>query len=352
LITRSTKTSHTPLLESDVVTHKVSCSCPSCATKRTFLFMTDVVAETVSTETGSADEVPNEVAAIDGVLSDSEQHNTERPARKSLKKKGPQGKPLTEFEVGQTLKGRVKTIASYGAFIDIGAETDGLLHISQLSVDYVANVNDILELNKEYDVRIAKIDQVKKQLGLTLLTEQQEEVASNQAASRAQKSQNREQYNSNNQGGRKDDRAILTALQEKGWNPELFVEGKVASVVDFGAFVSVDASQLNADVTGSFDGLVHISAISATRTNSVSDVLKVDDQVKIRVKSIDKGKVSLTMVSVEDEQARNDSRSSGSSGGYESSQGMGAKDWKESLEKIQSGFPTFSNRPAIVDRRK
>lgn len=317
--------------------------------------MSDVIAETVAIESGPAEEVPAEVAAIDGVLSEDEQHNTERPARKALKKKGPQGKPLSEFEIGQTLKGRVKTIASYGAFIDIGAETDGLLHISQLSVEYVANVKDFLEINKEYDVRIAKIDQAKRQIALSLLSEQEEEDANSAMASRAQKSENKRSYNSNNQGGRKDNGSILSSLQDKGWNPEIFVEGKVVSIVDFGAFVNVDASQLNSDVTGIFDGLVHISAISTKRTTSVSDVLKVDEQVKVRVKSIDGGKVSLTMVSVEDEKEKNESRGGGgggSFGGYESGQGDGAKDWKESLEKILAAGPTFSNRLVITDRRK
>lgn len=355
LNTRLATTNSRPLDESIPIIHTPSCRCPGCANRKV-LFMTDVVAETseeipnVVAET--FEEVPAAVAAIDGVLSDSEQHNTERPARKSLKKKAPKGKPLSEFEVGQTLTGRVKTIASYGAFLDIGAETDGLLHISQLSVDFVADVNDVIDVNKEYSVRITKIDQVKKQVGLSLLTEKQEEEAASAIASRPQKSQKREQYNSNSQGGRKDDNAILATLQEKGWDPEQFVQGKVVSIVDFGAFVNIDCSQLNSEVPGAFDGLVHISAISARRTNTVSDVLKVGNEVKVRVKSIDKGKVSLTMVSVDDEKAKDEARAAQSSGGSEFSQGDGAKDWKDSLQKIQAGYPAFTNRPAVVDLRK
>lgn len=347
------KTRATNIGVSLTFTHKPSCSCNLCV--RTKLFMSDgidgasvteVVTPSEATTLSTEAPLPANVEALDGVLTETEQHNTERPARRAIKKKDRQGKLLSEFQVGQTVKGRVKSLASYGAFIDIGAETDGLLHISQLSVDYVADVKSILEMGKEYDVRITKIDATKKQVGLSLLTEQEEvNAASNAAASRAP----RQQSSNSNQSQRRDDSPVLNALQAKGWDPSQFVEGTVVSLVDFGAFVNVDCSQLNSEVEGVLDGLVHISAMGTNRVKSVSDVVKVNDKVKIRVKSIEKGKVSLSMVSVEDEQTKNEARGSGSES---SGQGMGAADWKESLEKIQAGFPTFTNKPEVLDLRK
>ena len=285
--------------------------------------------------------VPAEVEALDGINSEEEAHNAERPARKSLKKKNKEGAtPLTELKVGDTIKARVKALASYGAFMDIGAETDGLLHISNLSVDYVADVKDILEEDKEYDVRIIDVDAVKKQISLTLLTEAQEEEAKANAAEQRQPKREQQQPG----GGRRDDSAVLNALQEKGWDTEQFVEGTVVNTVDFGAFVRVDCSQLNPDVEGSVDGLVHISSLAAGRVGAVTDVVNVDDKVQVRMKSIEGSrKVSLSMISSEDEQP---ARGAAAAGAVE-----GNKDWKEAVEKMQKEMPVFQNKPRVVDKR-
>jgi predicted RNA-binding protein with RPS1 domain len=80
----------------------------------------------------------------------------------------------------------------------------------------------------------------------------------------------------------------------------------------------------------------------------VTDVVSVDEKVKVRVKSITGSKVSLTMMSVEEEEAKSEERGGGyggGGGGFE-----GAKDWKESLEKIDETQPTFTNK-MIFDRK-
>mmetsp|Transcript_13248 Transcript_13248/g.19636 ORF Transcript_13248/g.19636 Transcript_13248/m.19636 type:complete len:114 (+) Transcript_13248:511-852(+) len=88
-------------------------------------------------EEEAAAEIPAEVEALDGVADEEEAHNTDRPARGSgihkHKKGGSKGTPLSELEVGAEVEATVKTTTSYGAFIDIGAETDALLHVSRLS---------------------------------------------------------------------------------------------------------------------------------------------------------------------------------------------------------------------------
>lgn len=295
-------------------------------------------------------DVPLAVEALDGIESNDEAHNSERPARKSLKKKPARGKPLSEFKVGDSVKAKVKTITTYGAFLDIGATTDGLLHISQLAVGFVSDVNEILKEGEELDVRITKIDEGKNQVALTLLTLDQEtqakEASQRSRQPRAERpGQQRPANRRSNEDNRRDDSAILAQLVEKGWSSEKFVEGRVVSTVDFGAFVRIEASQLNADVSGEFDGLVHISALTAGRANSVASYVSVDDKVQVRVKGIADRKVSLTMVSPEDEAAQVAS-------GNASVSREGAKDWKESLAKMQGTMPTFKNRPMVVDTRK
>jgi len=315
--------------------HSAGCVCGACR-------RSTALSSTAEAETSS--DVPPEVEAMDGVQSEEEAHNVERPARKSLKKKGPKGKPLSEFSVGETVTAKVKSLTNYGAFMDIGAETDGLLHISQLSVDYVKDVNDILKPGQEMDVRIVKIDEAKSQVALSLLSEQEEEEAKEAAAKPRQQRQRSERTS-----GRRDDRAVVNQLKEKGWSPEQFVEGSVASTVDFGAFVRVDVSQLNSECEGDMDGLVHISALTAGRADSVTGIVNVGDKVQVRVKSIADNKVSLTMVSVEDEAAKAEASAAFRGGG---GQTEGAKDWKESLEKLQGNLPEFKNSPLVVDLRK
>ena len=285
-------------------------------------------------------EVPAEVEAMDGVESTDEAHNVERPARSSIKKKKPAGKDLSEFSEGSMVKGTVKSIASYGAFVDIGASTDGLLHVSQLSASFVSDVNDVVSEGQEVEVRIVKIDSAKGQVGLSLLTEEEAAAAK---PSRAPKRNN----------NRRDDSAVLSALNEKGWDATVMVEGTVVSTVDFGAFVKVDASTLNSECEGSFDGLVHISSLKVGRVGAVTDVVKPDDKVQVRCKSIDGRKVSLTMLSVEDEEAKAaESGNQGGGGGFndEFDPGDGAKDWKESVAAFEDEQPVFKNTPLIITK--
>jgi elongation factor Ts len=293
-------------------------------------------AEEASIEEAAAeDDVPVEVEAMDGVASNDEAHNLERPARESLKKHKKEGKALSEFSVGDSVTAKVKTITTYGAFMDFGAATDGLLHISRLSNEYVKDVNEVLKPGQELEVRIVGIDAGKNQVALSLLTEEQEESASEQRPKR----QDRRQQG----GGRRDDSAVLAALEEKGWDPDAFVEGTVASTVAFGAFVRVDASKLNSDVEGELDGLVHISALAPRRVEVVTSVCNVGDKVQVRCKGIQGGKVSLSMIAKEDERQPRGGREPV----FE-----GAKDWRESCTKIAEEQPKFTNGPVVVDMRK
>jgi len=329
-------TLHTPgcACASCLAAHPAVCSCAACrGGGNTRLFMSD-----------AAEAVPAEVEEMDGIQSEEEAHNAERPARSSIaKKKGSKGKALSEYSVGDTVQAKVKTLTNYGAFMDIGATTDGLLHISNLSGGFVSDVKDVLKLGQEVEARIINIDEAKNQIGLTLLTAEEEETAK----------QPRQRQGGGNSGGgggggRRDDSAVVAALAEKGFDSSQFIEGTVASTVDFGAFVRFDASLLNSEVEGEMDGLVHISALAAGRVDSVTSVCKPGDKVQVRCKSIDGRKVSLSMVSVEAEEEAAERRQSFGS----EPEPQGAKDWKDSLDRIVADQPTFSNTPLVVDLRK
>ena len=81
----------------------------------------------------------------------------------------------------------------------------------------------------------------------------------------------------------------------------------------------------------------------------VTSIVNTGDKVKVRCKSIDGRKVSLSMVSVEDEEAAMERRRGA---GASEAVVEGAKDWKESLEKIQGTQGDFTNPPLVVDLRK
>merc|ERR1719491_607131 len=283
-------------------------------------------------------EVPAAVEAMEGVESNDEAHNLERPARAALKKKKP-GKDLSEFSEGSTVKGTIKSLASYGAFVDIGASTDGLLHVSQLSAEFVSDVSDIVKEGQEIEVRIVKLDSSKGQIGLSMMTEEEA------AASKPSRGPS-----NNRRGGRRDDSALLNSLNEKGFDSAVMVEGTVVSTVDFGAFVRVDASTLNSECEGTFDGLVHISSLKIGRVASVTDVVSADDKVQVRCTNIDGNKVSLTMLSVEDQESKAAEGGRRGGGGFNDGldPGDGAKDWKESVSKIDEDQPVFKNTPLIV----
>jgi len=324
--------------------HAPGCICNACQgiMKTNFLTFENGRASTFLYADVAETEVPAEVEAMDGVESNDEAHNVERPARAALKKKKPAGKDLSEFSEGSMVKGTVKSLASYGAFVDIGASTDGLLHVSQLSSEFVSDVSDVVKEGQEIEVRIVRIDSGKGQIGLSMMTE--EEAAASKPS----------RPNNNRRQGRRDDSAVLNALAEKGWDASVMVEGTVVSTVDFGAFVKVDASTLNSECEGSFDGLVHISSLKVGRVASVTDVVSPDDKVQVRCKSIDGKKVSLTMLSVEDEESKaaKGGRGGGNNFNDEFDPGDGAKDWKESVSKFDEDQPVFKNSPLIIDNRK
>jgi small subunit ribosomal protein S1 len=74
----------------------------------------------------------------------------------------------SRFKVGDIVKGTVAKIASFGAFVELEDDIDGLVHISQLSEDHVAKVKDVLNVGDEVEARVIKVDKVERRIGLSL----------------------------------------------------------------------------------------------------------------------------------------------------------------------------------------
>jgi small subunit ribosomal protein S1 len=84
----------------------------------------------------------------------------------------------TRFKVGDVVKGRVAKIASFGAFVELEDDIDGLVHISQLSEDHVNRVKDVLNVGDEVEARVIKVDKVERRIGLSVkaMTYNEEQV--------------------------------------------------------------------------------------------------------------------------------------------------------------------------------
>jgi small subunit ribosomal protein S1 len=72
------------------------------------------------------------------------------------------------FKVGDIVKGTVAKIASFGAFVSLDGDIDGLIHISQLSEEHVEKVKDILKVGDPVEARVIKVDKIERRIGLSI----------------------------------------------------------------------------------------------------------------------------------------------------------------------------------------
>jgi transcriptional accessory protein Tex/SPT6 len=171
-------------------------------------------------------------------------------APRAAKPKAAPALDLESLKPGTTMKGKVRNVVEFGAFIDIGAGRDGLAHISVLKkagVDKTLKVGDVIE------VVVRRVDMAEQRISLALPEAESE---------------------------------AKTPLQDL--QVATTVTGHVVRLADFGAFVDIGAQA---------DGLLHVSQLSNERVNHPSDVLKVGDEVQVRILEVDptKRRISLTM---------------------------------------------------------
>jgi len=108
---------------------------------------------------------------------------------------------LEDLQVGATVTGRVVRLVDFGAFVDIDAQTDGLLHISQLAGGFVSQVSEVLEIGQEVEVRILDVDSERRRISLTMkpIEEQRpariEHVEPMEMPERPRRDRDRDSYN-------------------------------------------------------------------------------------------------------------------------------------------------------------
>ncbi|MEO5720973.1 MAG: S1 RNA-binding domain-containing protein, partial [Chthoniobacterales bacterium] len=74
----------------------------------------------------------------------------------------------SKYKIGDLVTGKVTKLASFGAFVQLQDDIDGLVHISQLSEEHVTKVKDILKVGQEVEARVIKVDKVERRIGLSI----------------------------------------------------------------------------------------------------------------------------------------------------------------------------------------
>lgn len=105
---------------------------------------------------------------VEAVVIDIDKQNQ----RISLGIKQLEGDPWKEIEgkykIGDLITGKVSKITTFGAFITLDGEIDGLVHISQISEDRVDKIKDVLKLGQEIEARVIKVDKAERRIGLSM----------------------------------------------------------------------------------------------------------------------------------------------------------------------------------------
>lgn len=154
-------------------------------------------------------------------------------------------------QIGDTFKGEVKSLTTYGAFVDLGG-IDGMVHISELSWNKIKHPSEVVNPGDVIEVFVKALDREANRISL----------------------------------GYKKDEDNPWVKFEEDYKVDDVVKAKVVSITPFGAF---------AQIVPGVDGLIHISQIANKRVTNVKDVLSVGDEVEAKITEIDSDKKRISM---------------------------------------------------------
>lgn len=166
-------------------------------------------------------------------------------------------KVYANINVGDKVEGTVNRIVDFGVFVDLGG-IDGLIHISQLSWGRVKNIREILKEGDKVTATILEIDREKNKISLSL------------------KDKSNNPWN----------------FVEEKYKVGNIIEGKVARIVPFGAFIEIEPG---------IDGLVHISQVSQQHISKPEEALTIGQSVKAKVLEVsqENKKINLSIKEAE-----------------------------------------------------
>jgi small subunit ribosomal protein S1 len=176
-----------------------------------------------------------------------------------------------KYPVGKHITGKVRNMTSYGAFVEIENDIDGMIHVSDMSwTRKINNPNEVLKVGDEVDAVILDIDPQQQRISLGL---KQTEV---------------------------DPWSDIETFYKIGE----VVKGKVTKITAFGAFI---------ELSHKIDGLVHISQISKDRVEKVKDKLQLNDEIEACVIKIDKDerRIGLSIKALDEDFSEDDIKAAG-----------------------------------------
>lgn len=210
------------------------------------------------------------------------------------------------LKIGQRLDGVVVNIRDFGAFVDFGADKQGLVPRSKVADGFVENVEDHVKIGDSVSLWVSDLKDGKITMSMT----------PNKIYGVGQ--------------GPKTDLGLFSGLGDEEW-----MSGTVVRVAPFGAFVQVQAP-LSDEMA---QGLVHVSQMGEKRVEDPNDVVAVGDEVKVRVIQVDAvaNKLSLSM------------KEKSAGGGGRSSADLSAFSAVSDDEWLQGTVKTIVNFGAFVE---
>jgi len=164
--------------------------------------------------------------------------------------------------VGQVIRGSVKRLADYGAFIDIGG-IDGLAHISDLSWERVTHPSEVLTVGEQVDVFVKSFDIAAKRISLSV----------------------------------KDTIRDPWFVKVEQYKEGSYVKGKVSKIAEFGVFLTIGEH---------LDGLIHLKELSEKRITKAEEVVHLDEELNVKIIHIDKKnkRIALSLIQAQQDAER------------------------------------------------
>jgi small subunit ribosomal protein S1 len=209
----------------------------------------------------------------------------------------PWDKVADRYPPGALVKGRVRNLTNYGAFIEIEEGIDGLLHVSDMSwTRKIGHPSEVVEKGQEVECKVVSVDQERRRIALGLK--------------------------------QMDEDPWATDIPNR-YQPGQLVKGKVTKITNFGVFVGLEDG---------LEGLLHISELADHKVENPEDVVKVGEEIEVKILRVDadERKIGLSRKRVEwgEDEERAEEEATNGSGAAELKGGVGS-----------TSGPLFGHRP-------
>ena len=160
----------------------------------------------------------------------------------------PWEKVSDKYPTGSMVKGKVRNLTNYGAFIEIEEGIDGLLHVSDMSwTRKISHPSELVEKGQELECKVLSVDQERRRIALGLKQLEEDPWA--------------------------------TDIPSK-YQPGQLVTGTVTKITNFGVFVGLE---------NGLEGLLHISELADHKVENAEEIVKVGDQIEVKILRVDAG---------------------------------------------------------------